>query len=99
MMFLSESSCFIMLFTQQERCYHFPTAEIIVESVSLMQMTNRIEEYYHHDGEQLGFYKKVQIKTHTLSKKKHFLVIFILQETNNVFLFFFEKCHIQHEES
>ena len=78
-----------MLFTQEERCYHFPTAEIIVESVSLIQMTNRIEEYYHHDGEQLGFYKKVQIKTHRLSKKKHFLVTFILQETNNVFLFFF----------
>ena len=78
-----------MLFSQQERCYHFPTAEIIVESVSLIQMTNRIEEYYHHDGEQLGFYKKVQIKTHRLSKKKHFLVTFILQETNNVFLFFF----------
>ena len=80
-----------MLFTQQERCYHFPTAEIIVESVSLIQMTNRIEEYYQHDGEQLGFYKKVQIKTHRLSKKKHFLVTFILQETNNVFLFFFLK--------
>ena len=80
-----------MLFTQQERCYHFPTAEIIVESVSLIQMTNRIEEYYHHDGEQLGFYKKVQIKTHRLSKKKHFLVTFILQETNNVFLFCFLK--------
>ena len=78
-----------MLFTQEGRCYHFPTAEIIVESVSLIQMTNRIEEYYHHDGEQLGFYKKVQIKTHRLSKKKHFLVTFILQETNNVFLFFF----------
>ena len=24
---------------------------------------NRIENYYHHDGEQLGFYKKVHIKT------------------------------------
>ena len=80
-----------MLFTQQERCYHFPTAEIIVESVSLIQMTNKIEKYYHHDGEQLGFYKKVQIKTHRLSKKKHFLVTFILQETNNVFLFCFLK--------
>ena len=80
-----------MLFTQQERCYHFPTAEIIVESVSLIQMTNKIEKYYHHDGEQLGFYKKVQIKTHRLSKKKYSLVIFILQETNNGFLFFFLK--------
>ena len=80
-----------MLFSQQERCYHFPTAEIIVESVSLIQMTNKIEKYYHHDGEQLGFYKKVQIKTHRLSKKKYSLVIFILQETNNVFLFFLKN--------
>ena len=37
---------------------------------------NRIENYYHHDGEQLGFYKKVHIKTQ--SKKKDVLVIFIL---------------------
>ena len=79
-----------MLFSQQERCYHFPTAEIIVESVSLIQMTNKIEKYYHHDGEQLGFYKKVQIKTYKKKKKKYSLVIFILQETNNVFLFFWK---------
>ena len=31
------------------------------------------ENYYHHDEEQLGFYKKVRIKTQ--SKKKDVLVI------------------------
>ena len=38
-------------------------------------------KFYPHDGEQLGFYKKVQFKTQ--SKKKYLLVIFILQKTNN----------------
>ena len=42
--------------------YHFFIVEIIVESVNLIQKTtalnsdyicqNRIENYYHHDGEQ-----------------------------------------------
>ena len=41
----------------------------------------KIENYYHQDGEKLGFYKKVNIKTQ--SKKKNVLVIFILQETKN----------------
>ena len=63
----------------------------------------KIENYYHHDGEHLGFYKKVNIKTQ--SKKKDVLVIFILQETKNSNLFNKNctqenaKCHIQHEES
>ena len=48
-------------------CYHFFIVEIIVESVNLIQKTtalnsgyicqNGIENYDHHDGEQLGFYK------------------------------------------
>ena len=41
---------------------------------------NRIENYYHHDGEQLKKKKKDHIKTQ--SKKKDVLVIFTLQETN-----------------
>ena len=62
-----------------------------------------IENYYHHDGEQLGFYKKIHIKT--LSKKKDVLVIFISQETKNSNLFDKNctqenvKCHIEHEGS
>ena len=38
----------------------------------------RIENYYHYDGEQLGFYENVHIKTQ--NKKKDVLVIFILHE-------------------
>ena len=36
---------------------------------------NRIENYYHHDEEQLGFYKKLHIKMQSMSKKKDVLVI------------------------
>ena len=36
---------------------------------------NRIENYYHHDEEQLGFYKKLHIKIQSMSKKKDVLVI------------------------
>ena len=46
---------------------------------------NRIENYYHYDGEQLGFAKKVHIKSQ--SKKKDILVIIILQERKNCNLF------------
>ena len=61
----------------------------------------KIEEYHHHDGEQLGFYKRGHIKRCRLSKKKDILGIarnekfqFIyLAKTVNI------KCHIQHEKS
>ena len=46
----------------------------------------KIENYYHHDGEQLHFYKKIHIKTQ--SKKNDAFVIFILlQETKYSKLF------------
>ena len=63
----------------------------------------KIENYYYHDGEQLGIYKKVYIKTQ--SKNKDVLVIFIFQETKNSNLFDRNgtqenvKCHTQHEDS
>ena len=64
----------------------------------------KIENYYHHDGEQLGFYKNLHIKTK--SKKKDVFVVFILQETKSCNFFFDKictqedvKCHIQHDES
>ena len=64
----------------------------------------KIGNYYHHDGEQLGFYKKVYIKRQSM--KKHILIIFIvLQETKNSSLFDKNytqenvRCYIQHEES
>ena len=58
-----------------------------------------IGNYYHHDGEQLDFYKKSTFKTQ--SKKKDVLATFILQETKNSNLFYKNctqenvKCHIQ----
>ena len=40
------------------RCYLFFIVEIIVGKVNLIDV--KIESYYyHHDGEQLGFYKKI----------------------------------------
>ena len=41
---------------------------------------SRIENCYHHDGKQLGFYKMVDIKTQ--SKKEDVLAILTLQEAN-----------------
>ena len=60
----------------------------------------KVENYYHHDGEQLGFYKKVHIKAQSI---KDVLVIFILQGTKNSNLFDKNctqenvKCYIQHD--
>ena len=66
---------------------------------------NRIEKYYHHDGEKLCFYKKY-ISQHTQAEQKEgVLEIFVFQETKNFHLFDKNhsqdnvKCHIQNEES
>ena len=64
----------------------------------------KIENYNHHDGQQLLFYKKVHIKTH--SKMKDVLVIFILLLEMKNFNFFLIKAVlkrtsnaiIEHEE-
>ena len=70
------------------RCYNFFIVEIIVERCKFdTDCTDvKIENYYHHDGEQLLFNKIVHIKTQ--SKKKDVLVIFILlqeMKTSNLF--------------
>ena len=64
----------------------------------------KLESYHHHDGEQLLFLKKVQIKRQ--SKNKDVLVMFILLlETKNSGLFDKNctrenvKCHTHHEET
>ena len=82
--------------------YHFFIVEIIVESVNWRRCQNITENYYYHDGEQLGFDKKAHIKTQNKKKKKkNVLVIFMLQETKNSNLFDKNctqenvKCHIQ----
>ena len=46
----------------------------------------KIENYNHHDGEQLQFYKKVLIKTQC-KKKDVFLIFMLLQEIKNSNLF------------
>ena len=66
---------------------------------------NRIENYYHHDEEQLGFYKKVHIKTQSMSKKKDVLVI-LHRKKRMSFNLFDKNCtqeyvqlHLRHGES
>ena len=87
-------------YTHQVRCYHYFIVDIIVECVNLIQMA----KLYHHDGEQLDFYKKKE-HIETQSKQKDVLVIFTLQETKISNLFDKNctqeniKYHIQHEES
>ena len=61
---------------------------------------NRIENYYHHDEEQLGFYKKVHIKTQSMSKKKNVLVILYRKKRMSFNLFDKNvQLHLQHRES
>ena len=52
---------------------------------------NRIENYYHHDEEQLGFYKKVHTKTQSMSKKEDVLVI-LYREKRMSFNLFDKNC-------
>ena len=49
--------------THQVRCYHLFIVEITVESVNLIQMSKQNRKLFPHDGEQLGFYKKVHQNT------------------------------------
>ena len=57
------------------RCCHFFIVEITNESVNLIQIQNRIKNYYHYDEEELVFYKKKYTSNHSMSKKKDVLVI------------------------
>ena len=67
------------------RRYHFLIVEIIVESVNLdTDVKTEKNLFCPHDGEQLDFCKKVNLKT---QGKKDVLVNFILQETKNSNLF------------
>ena len=66
---------------------------------------NRIENYYHHDEEQLGFYKKVHIKTQSMSKTKDVLAILHRKKRMSCNLFHKNstqenvQLHLQHGES
>ena len=66
------------------RCYHLFIVEITVESVNLIHMSKQNRKLFRHDGEQLGFYKKVHQNT---EQKEGCSLIFVLQETKNSNLF------------
>ena len=80
--------------------------DVIISSSSRLLLTvwiwyrchKRIENYYHQNGEQSCFYKKVHIKTK--SKRNDVLVIFVLQQMkNSTYTQENVKSHIQHGES
>ena len=65
------------------RCHHFSIVKIIAECWFWYRCQNRIEKYYHHDGEQLTFYQKVlHIKTHRLRKEECFCNLCIAMNSN-----------------
>ena len=55
---------------------------------------NRRKKYYQHNGEQLGCYKKVYIKTHRLSKKKDIYGCSFVAKLSWKKNFFFEKTFV-----
>ena len=83
------------------RCHHFCIVKIIAECWFWYRCQNRIEKYYHHDGEQLTFYQKVHIKTQ--AEKERFFSNLCIAINPNVFDKIRTqdnvKCHIQHEGS
>ena len=100
---------FYYCFLYQTWCFYHKTHikwDVIISSTLRLLLKvwiwyrcqNRIENYYQHNGEQLGFYKKVNIIEPQERKD-------ILQERKNSNLFGKNcaqediKCHIQHEES
>ena len=97
----------LLLVTETKNCFSVHVKWVVTISSLLILLLkariqyrrqNRIGNYYHHDGEQLGLDEKVYIKTQ--SKKKDNLVIFTVLETKNSNLFdktftHNVKCHIQ----
>lgn len=70
-------SCLIMEFTNHIRL------DIIISlwlSLSLKlwiwyRRENKVEKFYNHDGQKIGFYKKVHIKRYRLGKNKDILLV------------------------
>ena len=65
-------------------CYHSFLNGIIVESVNLIDV--KIENYYHHDGKLLGFYKKSTFQNteeKALYYKKQRILIYLAKTASN----------------
>ena len=79
------------------RCYHLFIVDTIAESLNLIQMSIKMKSIQmkinHHDGELLGFYKNVHIKTQTgcssnlyIARNKEFQIYLtktVLKRTSN----------------
>ena len=90
--------------TYQVRYCHFFIIEIVVKVWIWYRCQNRIENDYHHDGDQLAFYKNVLIKT----QQKEGCSCNPYFAWNEEFQFIWQKmyciqdnvkCHIQRKES
>ena len=91
---------------------HIKWDDVISSSLRLLikvwiwyRCQNRIENCYHQDEEQLGFYEKGHIKTQSMNKKKNVLVILHRKKWMS-FNLFDKNCtqenvqlHLQHGES
>ena len=78
-----------------------PSLRLLLKVCVWCRCQNRVEKYYHHDGEQLTFYQKVlHIKTR-LSKEECFCNLCIAVNSNLLDKNRTQdkvKCHIQHKE-
>ena len=103
---MAECFCHITCFNKVYLIVFFSCANMILHRWDYcwkceFDINAKIENYNHHDGEQLLFYKKVQIETQC-KKNDVLLVIFILLQEMKNSIFFDKKTSnsiIQHEES
>ena len=84
--------CYASYNIHQMRSYYFFIIEIVVESANLIQMS-KIENYYHHDGEQLLFSKKnIYIYQNTEQKEGCSCNLYIIVR-NKEFQFIWQELH------
>ena len=91
-----------MYFKDQVSCFISPLMRLVLTMWVWYRCQNRIEKYYHHDGEQLTFYQKVlHIKTHRLREECR-CNLWIAINSNLLDKNRTQdkvKCHIQHERT
>ena len=90
--------CFAKIFLLLYFITHIKWDAIIFSSLRLLlkmwiwyRWSNRIENYYHHIGEQLAFYKKMHISKHRGGCSCNICIARNCTQEN-------VRCHIQHEE-